>query len=212
MYEGIGENNMMDTSKKTNSFAQLTKYHPHRPILEKALSFIPQNNEVKIAIDCGCGAGNESAYLLEQGFIVHAFDAATDAVDICHSRFSSHPLRQNIHISQHQFEHFHYPANHLSIALFSLFFCPVQDLTRVLDKITEALMSNGIFLLNLLGPEDQWVKQNLEKFSCFSRLDIKKRFDAHFKIIYQHESCEQRPLANGQLKLWHTHLLILQKK
>ncbi|EPQ2850154.1 SAM-dependent methyltransferase, partial [Acinetobacter baumannii] len=41
---------------------QLSKELKHRPILEKALGYFP--NLPLVAIDCGCGAGNESAYLL----------------------------------------------------------------------------------------------------------------------------------------------------
>ncbi|HCG3503234.1 TPA: SAM-dependent methyltransferase, partial [Acinetobacter baumannii] len=50
---------------------QLSKELKHRPILEKALGYFP--NLPLVAIDCGCGAGNESAYLLSKGFNVHAF-------------------------------------------------------------------------------------------------------------------------------------------
>ena len=43
---------------------QLSKELKHRPILEKALGYFP--NLPLVAIDCGCGAGNESAYLLSK--------------------------------------------------------------------------------------------------------------------------------------------------
>lgn len=58
-------------------FIQLSKELKHRPILEKALGYFP--NLPLVAIDCGCGAGNESAYLLSKGFNVHAFDISIDA-------------------------------------------------------------------------------------------------------------------------------------
>ena len=63
------------------SFAELTQNLSHRPILDKALSYF--DDLAKIAIDCGCGAGNESAFLLQQNFIVHAFDPSVQARDIC---------------------------------------------------------------------------------------------------------------------------------
>lgn len=64
-----------------SSFAELTQNLPHRPILDKALSYF--DDLPKIAIDCGCGAGNESAFLLQQNFIVHAFDSCPQAREIC---------------------------------------------------------------------------------------------------------------------------------
>lgn len=64
-------------------FIQLSKELKHRPILEKALGYF--RNLPLVAIDCGCGAGNESAYLLSKGFNVHAFDISIDAQKVCTS-------------------------------------------------------------------------------------------------------------------------------
>ncbi|WP_430641637.1 hypothetical protein [Acinetobacter amyesii] len=69
----------------TKSFAELTQNLPHRPILEKALSYF--ENLPKIAIDCGCGAGNESSFLLRHNFKVYAFDPSVDAKNICLIKF-----------------------------------------------------------------------------------------------------------------------------
>ncbi|HFF4910339.1 TPA: methyltransferase domain-containing protein, partial [Acinetobacter baumannii] len=97
---------------------QLSKELKHRPILEKALGYFP--NLPLVAIDCGCGAGNESAYLLSKGFNVHAFDISIDAQKVCTDRFKDDSKFIFYHES---FEDFNFPSSSLIIASSSLFFC-----------------------------------------------------------------------------------------
>ncbi|UIJ76114.1 MULTISPECIES: class I SAM-dependent methyltransferase [unclassified Acinetobacter] len=99
----------------TKSFAELTQNLPHRPILEKALSYF--ENLPKIAIDCG--AGNESSFLLRHHFKVNAFDPSVDAKNICLSKFKDN---KNFLFSNQAFEDYSFPEASLIIALFSLFF------------------------------------------------------------------------------------------
>lgn len=95
------------------SFAELTQNLPHRPILDKALSFL--EGLPKIAIDCGCGAGNESGFLIEQNFIVHVFDPSTQARDICLQKFVGH---DNFIFALERFENYAFPNASLIIALY----------------------------------------------------------------------------------------------
>jgi 2-polyprenyl-3-methyl-5-hydroxy-6-metoxy-1,4-benzoquinol methylase len=37
----------------------------------------------KIAVDCGCGAGSDIAYLRNEGFTVYAFDIEEASIKIC---------------------------------------------------------------------------------------------------------------------------------
>lgn len=194
------------------SFAQLTQEQPHRPILEKAVSYLNSGNnrnELLTAIDCGCGAGNESAYLLKQGFRVYAFDNDLEAVNICQNRFK---YDRQLQISQTSFEKYVYPKSHLVIALYSLFFCPAKYLMQVIHSITECLNPNGLLVMNLLGHQDQWFKDRPDKFSAFTTAQILDLFQPQYNICL-HEVFEgEQPLANGTHKFWHTHMLILQKK
>ncbi|WP_157735980.1 class I SAM-dependent methyltransferase [Granulosicoccus antarcticus] len=74
-----------------------------------------------MAIDCGCGAGRDTAFLLGKGFTVHAFDKELEAVEFCQKRFESNG---NFHATQACFSDFHYPPASLVMAHASLFFCP----------------------------------------------------------------------------------------
>lgn len=192
----------MDTS-----FAELTQNLPHRPILDKALSYF--DDLAKIAIDCGCGAGNESAFLLQQNFIVHAFDPSVQARDICLQKFAEH---NNFIFAFDRFESYEFPRASLIIALFSLFFCAPHRVDYVLEKISNALFPEGIFLLQVLGKDDTWAVQESTQFAGFGHRQLEQKFSKEFEILWMDELKGYKPLANGTLKFWHFYTLILKKK
>lgn len=191
----------------TKSFAELTKDLPHRPIVEKALFHF--GKLPKIAIDCGCGAGNESSFLLNNNFKVYAFDPSVEAKNICLDRFKDN---KNFVFSNQTFEDYSFPKANLIIALFSLFFCSIDALENVLKKIKDSLSQEGILLIQLLGKDDAWVTNFPEKFIGFESEELKKKFDGDFEIIFIDELKDDKPLANGTLKFWNVHTLILKKK
>lgn len=189
------------------SFAELTQGQPHRPIVEKALSHF--DHLPKIAIDCGCGAGNESSFLLENDFKVYAFDPSIEAKNICLNRFKGN---NNFLFSDETFEDYCFPEASLIIALFSLFFCSAHSLDHVLDKMTNSLDRQGILLIQLLGKDDAWVIDHPETFVGFEQEELQHLFNKEFDIVFIDELKGNKPLANGTLKFWNIHTLILRKK
>ncbi|TCM67070.1 tellurite resistance protein TehB [Acinetobacter calcoaceticus] len=201
------------------SFAEQTQNRPHRPILEKALQLLAQQRLIqhrreqqtlaRTAIDCGCGAGNESAYLLANDYRVDAFDADITATQICAKRFIDQPQYS---ICQNSFENYIYPKASLIVALYSLFFCPEAYLEATFHKMTAALPIGGLLVINLLGKKDQWLSTYPEKFVGFEYCQIEKLFQDQFNIVFHEEFLGEHPLGDGTLKYWNTHMLILQKK
>ena len=190
-----------------SSFAELTQNIPHHPILDKALSYF--DDLPKIAIDCGCGAGNESAFLLQQDFRVHAFDSSPQAREICLQKLAEHA---HFTFTLDRFERYQFPQASLIIALFSLFFCAPNRLDHVFEQIAEALVPQGIFLFQILGKEDTWVIRDSEQFIGFERIALEQKFGTEFEILFIDEFKGNKPLANGTLKYWHFYTLILRKK
>ena len=47
---------------------------PPRPHVIEAHQYLGENSHNKIAVDCGCGTGRDTLYLLEKGYQVYAFD------------------------------------------------------------------------------------------------------------------------------------------
>ncbi|MDB0281157.1 methyltransferase domain-containing protein [Acinetobacter seifertii] len=188
-------------------FIQLSRELKHRPILEKALGHFP--NLPLIAIDCGCGAGNESAYLLSKGFNVHAFDISIDAQKFCAERFKDDSKFIFYHES---FENFNFPSASLIIASSSLFFCEPSYFYSVIKRMINALPVGGILVVDLLGTHDEWVIKEPAKFIGFTYQDIVDLFLYDFNLLFHKEMNENLPLLNGYIKSWHLHMLILQKK
>lgn len=188
-------------------FIQLSRELKHRPILEKALGYFP--NLPLIAIDCGSGAGNESAYLLSNGFNVYAFDISIEAQKFCAERFKDDSKFIFYHES---FEDFNFPSASLIIASSSLFFCDPSYFDRVIKRIINALPEGGILVVDLLGTQDEWVIREPKKFIGFTYQDIVDLFLYDFNLLFHKKMNENLPLLNGYIKSWHLHMMILQKK
>jgi len=62
--------------------------------------------EPRVAIDCGCGAGRDTAFLREKGFHVHAFNVEAEAIRRCRVRFAED---EGVELRQASFESFDYP-------------------------------------------------------------------------------------------------------
>ncbi|VCW79980.1 tRNA (cmo5U34)-methyltransferase [Acinetobacter baumannii] len=163
-------------------FIQLSRELKHRPILEKALGHFP--NLPLVAIDCGCGAGNESAYLLSKGFHVHAFDISIDAQKVCAERFKDDSKFIFYHKS---FEDFNFPPASLIIASSSLFFCDPSYFYSVINRIINALPEGGILVVDLLGTQDEWVIREPKKFIGFTYQDIADLFLYDFNLLFHKE-------------------------
>lgn len=190
-----------------SSFAQITQNLAPRPIVEQVINYL--TDLPKVAVDCGCGAGNESAFLLDQGFSVYAFDSSEDAEKICLNRFSGH---QKYKFNLDQFETYQFPQASLIIALFSLFFCKRQAVSDVLNRMTQSIIKDGILLIQVLGHQDAWVIQRPERFWGVTEHEIQQWFADSFEIMKLEEFNGEKPLANGSLKFWHIYTVILKKR
>ncbi|MBL4740919.1 MAG: hypothetical protein JKY12_07980 [Sneathiella sp.] len=76
----------MTPSVEIMEYFEATSNRETREDLKLAVKLV---GEPKIAIDCGCGAGSDVAYLRANGFLVHAFDIEQDAIIRCQKRFGN---------------------------------------------------------------------------------------------------------------------------
>jgi SAM-dependent methyltransferase len=70
-------------------------YKAPRPLLVKALAFV-QDSSQKRVLDLGAGAGNDTAYLLKQGWKVSANDIQEEAIEIIRSRQDIQPYSHSL--------------------------------------------------------------------------------------------------------------------
>ena len=65
-----------------------------REVREDLVFAVSKVTEEKTALDCGCGAGADIAFLRKQGFIVNAFDIEEEAIRQCKKRFETDEQKQ----------------------------------------------------------------------------------------------------------------------
>lgn len=144
-------------SKEISDYFEHTVNRETRDDLKLAVELV---SGTKIAVDCGCGAGSDVAFLRESGYYVYAFDSESEAIARCRSRFMHD---NSVVLSQDTFNSFNYPAATLVLAESSLFFCPENEFDEVWLKITQSLVTGGVFVGSFLGPEDTMAGPNYKK-------------------------------------------------
>lgn len=169
--------------------------------------------EPKVAIDCGCGAGADIAYLLTAGFKVYGFDSENESISRCRKRFENN---NDVTLSQANFSSYHYPKSSLVVADASLFYCPKVDFDLVWRKIYTCLDSNGIFCGSFLGPEDTMAQPIVDKNtywperSVFDEKEVRDLFD-NYEIcrFTEHKTSGKTP--DGTPHNWHIYSVVAIK-
>ena len=128
-----------------------------------------RDDEIKVAVDCGCGAGSDIAFLRSKGFIVHAFDMEQESIARSQKRFGDD---KDVLLSQATFTTFEYPRASLIVADASLYFCPEDEFHLAWRRITASLLPGGIFVGSFLGPEDTMASPNNNNEALWSEVWI----------------------------------------
>lgn len=69
-------------SSQWEAYYERHKDRPGSPLLRSALSFITAHSACRQTVDLGCGAGNDSRFLLEAGWDVLAIDREAAAINL----------------------------------------------------------------------------------------------------------------------------------
>ena len=174
------------------------------------LSFAVEQLDTRgTAVDCGCGAGSDIAYLAGLGFTVHAFDFDADAVDRCRARFIN---RQDVLVSEATFTSFDYPSSVLLVADASLFFCPRIECDEAWRKIASSLLPGGIFSGSFLGERDsQATGQNYWNQALpLSESEVRNLF-LDFQILRWNEHEADGFDPQGEACHWHIYSVVARK-
>ncbi|HAD32069.1 MAG TPA: class I SAM-dependent methyltransferase [Methylophaga sp.] len=198
------------------SCEQITKYFDateSRKVRDDLVFSANIVSEPKSAIDCGCGAGADIAYLAEIGFTVHGFDVEQESISRCQSRFSG---LDNVFLTKSSFTDFEYPPVSLVVADASLFFCPSSEFRDVWSKIYQCLLPGGIFCGSFLGQEDTMAipGDNPSVFwpevTAFEEGEVKELFNNLEVLRFNtHRSTGKTP--QGVTHNWHIFQVVAQK-
>ncbi|UTV29769.1 class I SAM-dependent methyltransferase [Photobacterium atrarenae] len=185
------------------------KLLPPRSHLIEAHQFLGHFAKDRIAVDCGCGTGRDTLFLLEQGYQVYAFD-----IDIsCLKILSEHPLAAatpQLDVQQSSFADYRFPRAHLLNASACLFFSPRPEFPQLWHNIEQSLFSGGIFCGHFLEQDAQDYDTNLPVLT-WTRQDLEQLF-TNFYIVSWKEKREYSAQLTGKKRAWLVHTVIAMKR
>lgn len=197
-------------SQEVLAYFEATKFRETRTDLQRGVERI---NGPRIAVDCGCGAGSDIAFLRASGFTVHAFDIEPEAIAICQRRFAGD---EQVKLYTDSFSTFHYPRASLIVADASLFFCPPDEFEFVWQHITESLLGGGVFVGSFLGPDDTMAGPDYDRNAFWPEVLVASEPTVRswlkpFDIISFTEHRHFGTAPGGNPHQWHIYSVVAQK-
>ena len=168
---------------------------PPRAQLLTVLEAFPEPGQ---AVDLGCGAGIDTAAMLERGWSVFATDAELEAIERLRRRVGD-AYGSALRIERARMEDVTLPSADLVWASYSLFFCQPDRFAGVWSRIGDAIRPGGWFAGQLLGDRDAWAGN--DGITSFRRADAEALFDGWTIERFDEEDEEGQACAGP--KHWH---------
>ena len=159
--------------------------------------------EGRSAVELGCGAGREAAFLADQGWVVQTFDADPTVVEtiaelgtdraIEHTRARLEDLRE-------------LPPCDLVLACVSLPFVPRGAFAALWGAVLRALRPGGVLAVDLFGDRDDWAAGD----GTFLTRDEVDELVTGLEVLRLHEEERDGPAFSGP-KHWHTYQLVARR-
>ena len=186
---------------KWEDFYKITKDRPPWHLLVQAISLISQRKD---ALDLGCGAGRDTRFLLEQGFMVTAVDNDPHAIALLVDLPQNH-----LRVVRSSFEAFDFGTYDLVNAHFALPFLPMEHFQLVFVLIKQALHAGGIFVGQFFGVNDEWNTTG-NQMTFLTRVQAESELKG-LKVLEFREEDVDSHVADGTPKHWHVFHIIAKK-
>ena len=203
-----------EAPKSWSRYYARTRTEKPNPHLAFALSRIRgRARDCRVAMDGGCGAGRDTAFLLTAGFDVHAFDPDARSITICEDRFRD-LLGRGCFMHRADFVSAHYHPCAAFVATASLFFTRPATFADVWSRITSAIEPGGVFCGNLLGVRDTWASPEADTVGVVTAFEshAARNLFGGFDIARWHERDETGATVSGNAKHWHTFHVVGVKR
>lgn len=151
-----------------------------------------------MAVDLGCGPGDDVLALLERGWTVSAVDKEQGALDLLRASIPAEASGR-VSITCAEFSDAVLPPAHLVYAGFALPFCPPSRFASVWESIKATLLPGGVLAAHIFGPNDDWA--GLREMT-FHNPDQIRELLGDTEILYLREKEWHGGSASGP-KHWH---------
>lgn len=159
------------------------------------------------AIELGCGAGNDTVFLIKNNWIVLAIDKE-DVKERIAKRLNNEE-REKFRFQKQNFESLKLEKNNLILANYSLSFCNKNNFKELWNKINDSLLKDGYFVGNFFGNNDEW-KSTKQEMTFLTKRQVIELFK-NFEIIKFKEFEKDDFTALGKMKHWHIFDVIAKK-
>jgi SAM-dependent methyltransferase len=194
-----------------DQYYKLNLGRPVRPVLSQVLSLIESrapSSKALFAIDLGCGAGIETAELLQRGWRVFAIDRQPSSIEALKNLVPSE-ARDRLAIACQSFEELSsLPVADLVFSYHSLPFCEPRSFSELLRKVKDSIAPHGYFAGTLFGNDDDWVKAGRTSGLSIEGLST---FLEGLEVLHLSEFNRLGPTALNGDKHWHYWTVIAKR-
>jgi len=181
---------------------------PRAHIIE-AHQFLGNMTKGRTAVDCGCGTGRDTLFLIEKDYQVYAFDIDIKSLEA----LTEHPLATaapNLDVQISSFADYSFPRTNLINASACLFFCDREEFHQLWPKIEQSLFSGGVFCGHFIGNADIDNKNSLPVLT-HTKSELEQLFSSYYIVSWK-EKQEYSAQITGKKRAWLVHTIIAMKK
>ena len=173
---------------------------PENPFFRTLEPYLPAEGTI---VDLGCGTGQGALWLANRGLTVIAIDNDSEMLALAQAKRSH---EQITYVLGDITELPDTPCDS-AVAVFSLFFLPLDKLKTCIEHVRANLAHGGIFAGQLLGPNDDFLNDGATGLS----LEDASQLLDHFEVILWDEVERDGKTVWGEPKHWHVHHFIVRQ-
>ena len=195
---------MQDLEKIKEFYKKTMKKNPSLALRRFFLNNYNENFKGNTALDLGCGAGNDTEFLISKGFKVTAIDNNEQVKSILETRNLN---SEDLNIIIDDFSKIDLPKADLVNSHFSMHYVKENFDGFMKNLLQNVINPKGVFIGNFLGKEDDWKESNttVEKEKLLE-------YFKDFNIFYFSEEKYYQDATSKKNKFWHVYTVIAQKK